>query len=190
MKAPPVIDLDVAAEPVSRVEWVHRSKLTANDYNPNRVAPPELELLILSILEDHWTQPIVVLPDGTIVDGFHRWEVSADPRLEARYHGMVPIVRIALDPVHRKLSTIRHNRARGTHAILPMADIVRDILQEGVSHEELCRRLGMESEEVVRLATRLGMPELGQAKGFTPAWKPGPRNGDNPGKYRQNQKKE
>src|SRR5581483_6794086 len=81
---------DLAREPVSRVEWVHRDLLKPNHYNPNRVAPPELELLITSILEDGFTQPIVVLPDYTIVDGFHRYLVSGDLRLMQLYGGMVP----------------------------------------------------------------------------------------------------
>jgi len=158
-------------EPVSSVKWVHRDTLIPNDYNPNRVASPELELLIISILEDGWTQPIVALDDGTIVDGFHRYSVSGDKRLVARYAGMVPVVTVAADPVHRKMSTIRHNRARGTHAVLPMVDIVSSISADGVSHEEIQRRLGMEDEEVERLLSRAGMPEKIGA-GYGKAWVP------------------
>ena len=159
------------ADPVSCVQWLHRDALLPNDYNPNRVAPMELELLILSILEDGWTQPIVALPDGTIVDGFHRYLVSADPRLAARYSGYVPVVTVQLDPVHRKMSTIRHNRARGTHTVLRMADIVHSMLESGISAAELMRRLGMEDEEVIRLNDRAGMPEK-SPEGFNQSWVP------------------
>jgi ParB-like chromosome segregation protein Spo0J len=162
-----VVSLDVATakprdlqqEPVSRVQWVSRDLLRPNHYNPNVVAPPELELLIVSILEDGWTQPIVALPDYTIVDGFHRYTVSADPRLMVRYGGMVPVVVVDFDPAHRMMSTVRHNRARGEHVVLPMAEIVRTIAADGVSHDDIMRGLGMEDEEVERLLDRAGMPE-------------------------------
>lgn len=150
---------DLQREPVSRVQWVSRDLLKPNHYNPNVVAPPEIELLIVSILEDGWTQPIVVLPNYTIVDGFHRYTVSADPRLMARYGGMVPVVVVDFDPAHRMMSTVRHNRARGTHVVLPMAEIVRTIAADGVSHDDIMRGLGMEDEEVERLLDRAGMPE-------------------------------
>lgn len=160
-------------EPISQVEWVHRSTLHANDYNPNSVAPPERELIVVSIVEDGWTQPIVTLPDGEIVDGFNRWELSADPRLEARYGGFVPITRIHLTKIHQKMSTIRHNRARGTHAIPPMSALITQMLKEGVSAADIMRGLGMEDEEIMRLATNSGMPELASKTGFSQAWKPG-----------------
>lgn len=169
--------------PVSRVAWVPRARIRANNYNPNRVAPPERELLILSIIEDGFTQPLVVQATGDaqdvdyeLVDGYHRWLVSDDARLVARYGGFVPVVLIEADPVHRMMSTIRHNRARGTHAVLPMADIVRTILEAGVSADETGRRLGMETEEIDRLADRSGMPrrigERAAKQQFGRAWVP------------------
>lgn len=164
---------DFKLEPISRVEWIERSSLHANDYNPNHVAPPEKELIILSILEDGWTQPIVITPDNEIVDGYHRWLLSDDPRLRDRYQGYVPVTRVMTDPVHQKMSTIRHNRARGTHAILPMAEIVTAMLKAGVPADKIMAGLGMDDEEIIRLSTALGMPELASAADFSPAWKPG-----------------
>lgn len=167
-------------QPVSRVKWLSREKLRGNAYNPNVVAPPELELLVVSILEDGWTQPIVTLPpdaDGVhqIVDGFHRWTVSADVRVYKLTGGQVPTVQVGLDPVHRMMSTIRHNRARGTHAVVRMADIVRRMTDEGVPQKQIQKRLGMEAEEVVRLVNRAGMPtQMRQASaGLSKAWVPG-----------------
>jgi hypothetical protein len=166
--------VDLAKQPVSNVQWVDRGRLKPNGYNPNKVAPPELELLIISIIEDGWTQPIVTLPDLTIVDGFHRYTVSADPRLVARYGGMVPTVTVDADPVHRQMSTVRHNRARGTHAILPMAEIVRGMVDAGVPRDAIQTRLGMEDEEVDRLIDRAGMPaKAGQQQpGYGKSWAP------------------
>lgn len=162
---------DLTKEPVSAVEWVPRNLLKPNDYNPNSVAPTELELLIESILEDGWTQPIVRREGNFIVDGFHRWFVSADPRLMQIYDGFVPTVMLRRRDFPQ-LSTIRHNRARGVHAILPMAEIVATLVRQGLSEEDFIQRLGMESEEISRLLDRSGSPQI-QGSGFGKAWKPG-----------------
>lgn len=162
-------------QPVNNVEWVSRDTLNPNDYNPNRVAPPELELLAVSILEDGWTQPIVVHHDGTIVDGYHRYLVSGREDVSALTGGLVPVVRLEQDPIHARMSTIRHNRARGTHGVISMAGLVRGMLEENVSVGDICARLGMEDEEVYRLADRAGMPvkEARKRETFGNSWVPG-----------------
>lgn len=169
------IEVTIEKQPVNSVKWVPRGKLRANNWNPNAVAPPELELLKLSIMEDGWTQPIVVLPDHTIIDGFHRWSVSTDPNIRKLTGGMVPVVVVNADPMHRMMSTVRHNRARGTHAVLRMAEIVRGMVEAGLRAEEICERLGMEAEELERLLDRSGMTVRGSAgaSGFGLAWQPG-----------------
>ncbi len=163
-------------QPIDRIKWVHREQLHGNDYNPNAMAPPELALLKISILEDGWTQPIVALEDGTIVDGYHRWTVSKDPQIARLTGGMVPVVYISPpDRVSQRMATIRHNRARGTHAVLKMADIVGQMVRNGVTLQEICFRLGMETEEVVRLASRKGIPRtaiVSNAK-WSASWEPG-----------------
>lgn len=161
-------------QPISAVEWVSRDELKPNDYNPNRVAPPELELLKISILEDGWTQPIVATPAGEIVDGFHRWTVSADPEIAALTDGLVPVVRTQpRDDSSQRMATIRHNRARGTHGVLDMSKIVQSLIEAGISQQEIEARLKMESEEVVRLAMRQGIPktDIIQDHEFSQAWK-------------------
>lgn len=165
----------MAGQPVDTIKWVHRSTLKANDYNPNAMAKPELDLLKISILEDGWTQPIVALQDGTIVDGFHRWTVSAEKELLSITGGMIPVVYIR--PKNRysqKISTIRHNRASGTHAVLKMADIVQDMVAQGVSMQEMCYRMGMEEEEIIRLCSRKGIPRTAiiQNSAWSASWKP------------------
>lgn len=154
----------IESQPVSRVRWLHRDLLEPNNYNPNCIAPPELKLLKLSILEDGWTMPIVTLPELNgrfqIVDGFHRWKISSEPQVYALTDGLIPTVQVTLDPIHRQCSTIRHNRARGVHAVLKMAEIVRSMTSDGVSEQELVKSLGMESEEVKRLTNRAGMSTL------------------------------
>lgn len=165
------------AQPVARVQWLPAEALRSNLYNPNRVAPPELRLLKLSILEDGWTQPIVARSSGEIVDGFHRWTLaSTDAEVRALTGGLVPVVllRDEADAGHQVMSTVRHNRARGNHHVLKMADLVRDLIDnQGLSWEDVMQRLGMEHEEVDRLYDRAGMPVRGNSgAGFNKGWKP------------------
>lgn len=162
-------------EPVSSIEWVHRDTLHANAYNPNHVAPPELKLLAQSIVEDGWTQPIVARSDGEIVDGFHRWTISALQPLLDLYGGMVPVCYLRADtPIEQQMmATIRHNRARGMHGVVPMADIVRQLVDSGISIEDLRKRLQMDEEEVDRLYDRGGMTKRGARESFNNGWKPG-----------------
>lgn len=119
-----------------------------------------MRLLEISILEDGWTQPIVANEDNTIVDGFHRWTVSGRKKIQNLTGGLVPVVFIKpRDESSQMMATIRHNRARGTHAVLKMADIVESMVHQGLCMEEICERLQMESEEVVRLSNRKGVPK-------------------------------
>lgn len=160
-------------QPISEVKWVQRDTLQPNGYNPNRVAPPELKLLKISILEDGWTQPIVINPDNEIVDGFHRWTVSGDAEIAALTDGLVPVVVTKpRDAAQQKMATIRHNRARGTHGVLDMSNIIQSMIEDGLSQQEIMSRLQMESEEVVRLALRAGIPKtkIIQDSEFSNAW--------------------
>lgn len=177
---PPPTVPPIDAQPVSNVKWLHRSGLKANDYNPNRVAPPELDLLEISILEDGWTQPIVINPDMTIVDGFHRYTVSARKSLMEKFKGFVPTVMTTpKDHASQMMATIRHNRARGTHAVLEMANIIESMIRnDKLPVEEIMSRLQMEKDEVIRLALRKGIPEteLIMDTTFSQAWTPGNKN--------------
>jgi ParB-like chromosome segregation protein Spo0J len=163
-------------QPLNTIVWLDRSLLHGNDYNPNHVATPEMRLLERSIIESGWTQPIVVRPDGEhfeIVDGFHRWTVSGRPAVKAMTGGEVPCVIIYPDPAQQRLATIRHNRARGKHTVVRMADIVHDLVNGlDVSREDLRERLGMDDEEIERLLARGNMLSRGAQEGFNASWKP------------------
>lgn len=170
----------LSKQPLSNVEWVPRDSIAPNDYNPNKQPPPEHRLLKVSILEDGWTQPIVVFDDGqggtpVIVDGEHRWRVSSDKEVAAMTGGKVPIVKIMGTREHRMMSTIRHNRARGEHHVLPMADIIRALLEGGIASSDVQFLLQMEDEEVERLAERAGMPQVvsRDSPDFAKGWVPG-----------------
>jgi ParB-like chromosome segregation protein Spo0J len=169
----------VDAQPVSRLRWIHRDRLTGNSWNPNHAAPPERELLKLSILENGWTMPIVTYRESAdeagplfeIADGYHRWLTSGDPKVYALTGGLVPVVVLhADDPVLARLATIRHNRARGTHRVLGMADLVAELLELGLEPNEIGRRLQMDAEEVDRLADRGNMLKRGAASEFNTGW--------------------
>lgn len=162
-------------QPLDKITWIERDKLKPNNYNPNKVAPPELKLLKISILEDGWTQPIVVNPDYTIVDGFHRWTVSGHKEISVLTDSKVPIVMVSTkDHSQQQMATIRHNRARGTHGVLAMSDIITQMVKDGVSGKDIIKRLGMEKEEVVRLLFRSGIPksEVFKDSDFSKAWQP------------------
>lgn len=163
-------------QPINNVQWVDRDKLSANDYNPNRVSPVELNLLKLSILEDGWTQPIVAHPETmTIIDGYHRWRVSDDKELRAMTGGKVPVVFTTPGDIHhQQMSTIRHNRARGTHVVMDMSNIVTGMVKAKIPMEEIMKRLGMEEEEVIRLSMVNGIPEsdIVRNEEFSASWVP------------------
>jgi len=147
-------------QPVSNLLWRDRDTLKPNGYNPNRVASPEMRLLKLSIIEDGWTQPIVINEDLEIVDGFHRWTISGQKDMIEMYNNQVPTVMVKpKNKSHQQMSTIRHNRARGTHGVLDMAEIIQSMVDKGLSKQEIMTRLQMEEEEVIRLATRVGIPK-------------------------------
>lgn len=140
-------------KPVSNVQIVDREMLRPNDYNPNKVTKDNLDLLEKSIMSNGWTLPIVVRPDMTIIDGFHRWTVSGREPLKTMLGGKVPIVIVAHEDHDGDVyGTITHNRARGTHLLEPMKKIVGELLREGKTIREIANALGMKDEEVFRLS--------------------------------------
>jgi ParB-like chromosome segregation protein Spo0J len=166
-----------AGEPVDNVRWVPAASVTANDYNPNSVAPPEMELLRLSIMADGYTQPIVTNEeDGQIVviDGFHRNRVGKECEdVAERIHGYLPVVQIRgerTDKSDRMAATIRHNRVRGKHQVVAMSDIVMDLKRRNWSDDKIGRELGMDPDEVLRLAQITGLAEAFADRNFSQAW--------------------
>lgn len=166
-----------ANEPVDCVQWVKEELVIANDYNPNTVAPPEMELLHTSIQEDGYTQPIVVYQhDGIyeVVDGFHRNRVGKECKdIHERIHGYLPVT-IINDDRHEKAdriaSTIRHNRARGKHRVEAMSDIVIELKRRNWSDAKIAKELGMDADEVLRLTQITGLAEMFADKDFSEAW--------------------
>lgn len=168
------------AEPVDLVEWVPADAVMANDYNPNTVAPPEMELLRLSIMADGYTQPIVTYrgdnPDTPheVIDGFHRNRVGREcDDVRERVHGYLPVVRIRADREGRGdriASTIRHNRARGKHRVNAMSDIVVELKGRNWTDERIAKQLGMEPDEVLRLCQVAGLAELFADDEFSASW--------------------
>jgi len=165
-------------EPVDCVLWVKNQTVHANDYNPNSVAPPEMELLRLSIANDGYTQPIVSMIDGEnsreVIDGFHRNRVGKECEdIQSRVHGYLPVVTIRETQENkgdRIASTIRHNRARGKHRIEAMSDIVLDLKKRNWSDKKIAKELGMDADEVLRLSQITGLAELFKDKEFNEAW--------------------
>lgn len=164
-------------EPVDCVLWIKTDRVEANDYNPNSVAPPEMELLKVSIENDGYTQPIVAWDRGTsfeVVDGFHRNRVGRECESVAmRVLGYLPITVINNDRQDREdriASTIRHNRARGKHAVGAMSEIVVELKRRNWSDSKIGRELGMDPDEVLRLSQISGLAEMFQDREFSEAW--------------------
>lgn len=162
--------------PVYNVIKIHYSKLQANAYNPNAVAPPEMKLLELSIWEDGFTMPIVCyrLDDDMyeIVDGYHRYTTMlTSDRIRERENGLLPVVVIEKDLSNRIASTIRHNRARGSHNIELMSNIVEELVSAGMSDGWILRHIGMDKDELLRLKQITGIAALFRDHEFSEAWK-------------------
>lgn len=162
--------------PVYDVKRVPIEKVTANDYNPNSVAPPEMALLETSIWEDGYTQPVVVVRDEendkyVVVDGFHRYCILRDSkRINERENGHLPVVVLNKEMHDRMASTIRHNRARGSHNIELMSTIVAELVEMGKGDHWICKHIGMSVDELLRLKQITGVAALFQNQDFSKSW--------------------
>lgn len=176
-----------AAEPVDFVVWVKNDQVVANDYNPNKVAPPEMKLLELSIANDGYTQPIVTWSNPEkgkieVIDGFHRNRVGKESKVVgARVHGYLPVVDIRTEQSSkndRMASTIRHNRARGKHQVDAMSEIVIELKNRNWRNKRIASELGMDEEEVLRLCQISGLEDLFSDRDFSRAWEADDSVGD------------
>lgn len=165
------------SEPVDFVKWVKGSSVHANDYNPNSVAPPEMELLRVSINADGYTQPIVSMPDSDsyeVIDGFHRNRCGKEyPEINARVHGYLPLVQIRStqeDKTDRMASTIRHNRARGKHRVESMSEIVIELKKRNWTDAKIAKNLGMDEDEILRLCQISGLQDVFSSDSFSQSW--------------------
>jgi len=163
------------SEPVENIKWVKQDHVEGNDYNPNEVATPEMDLLHKSIKEDGYTQPIVTYQtdDGyfEVVDGFHRMLIGKNREdIRERLYDHVPVTVIDKSLDERMSSTIRHNRARGTHQIRDMSNLVADLIEQGWDDERVCEELGMELDEVLRLKQVSGLKDVFSGHEFSQSW--------------------
>ncbi len=163
--------------PIDLVLWVKQDEVKKNDYNPNSVAPTELKLLETSITEDGYTQPVVTWVNESqreIIDGFHRSKVAKESqKVGETLHGYLPVTTVRnrqTNKSNRMASTIRHNRARGTHSVDAMSEIVLELKARNWKTARICKELGMEEDEVLRLCQINGLAELFGDAEFSQAW--------------------
>lgn len=162
--------------PVYNILAVPIEKIRANAYNPNSVATPEMKLLYQSIKEDGYTMPIVCFYDEVndiyeIIDGFHRYTTMKNHKdIYDREKGLLPVSVIAKPLSNRMASTVRHNRARGTHSIELMCNIVKELQESGMSDMWILKNLGMDAEELLRLKQLTGLASLFKDKEFSKSW--------------------
>ncbi len=166
-------------EPTDFIRWVKKETVYANSYNPNSVAPTEMDLLKLSIEADGYTQPIVTMKanDGReVIDGYHRHLVGkTDETIQSRIHGYLPVVTINSDRESledRMAATVRHNRARGKHKVESMSEIVMHLKKRKWSDNKIAKHLGMDADEVLRLRQITGLAEAFKDREFSEAWEP------------------
>ena len=162
--------------PVYNVKAIPIDKIKSNAYNPNAVAPPEMKLLYQSIKEDGYTMPIVCYyivdtDEYEIVDGFHRYSImKLHKDIYDRENGCLPVVVIDKDVNNRMASTIRHNRARGSHDIGLMVNIVSELVESGMSDQWIAKNIGMDVDEILRLKQISGLASLFTDKEFSKSW--------------------
>ena len=163
--------------PVWDIKAIPIEKIQANSYNPNHVAPPEMKLLYQSIKCDGYTMPIVVFKvpgedKYEIVDGYHRYTTMLRHKdIYEREHGLLPCSVIDKPAEERMASTIRHNRARGTHDVNLMVNIVRELKESGMSDAWIMKNIGMDADELLRLKQVSGLASLFEDEEFSHAWK-------------------
>lgn len=164
-------------EPVDFVKWVISDNVVSNDYNPNKVAPPEMELLEISIMNDGYTQPIVTWPHDEkieVIDGFHRHRVGKESKIvRERIKGYLPTVIIRKEQTSKNdriASTIRHNRARGKHQVDAMSEIILELKNRNWKNERIARELGMDEEEILRLCQITGLQDIFKDDDFSKSW--------------------
>ena len=162
--------------PVYNIQRIPIEKIQANSYNPNSVAPPEMKLLYQSIKEDGYTMPIVCyyledIDKYEIVDGFHRYTTMLKHKdIYEREEGYLPVSVIDKPISDRMASTIRHNRARGSHSIELMTNIVNELVEAGMSDAWILKNMGMDADELLRLKQISGLAALFKDKEFSKSW--------------------
>lgn len=185
-----------------KVEYVPAASLSPNTYNPNRQSDHEFHLLLRSMDDDGFTQPILVHRQSRqIVDGEHRWTgaivhhhvtrgrtvplagVSETEIAEARNNRLgalreagddllIPVVFVDMTPEQMRVATLRHNRARGSEDMELGVQVLRD-LQEMGALEWAQASLLLDDAEVQRLLQDVSAPESLAGDEFSAAWAPG-----------------
>lgn len=164
--------------PTLNVQLVPADRVVGNDYNPNRVAPPEMKLLKLSIRKDGLTMPVVVCDTPgnkkhpwTVVDGFHRTtEVQTDKTVNQSLHGYLPVSRLNKSLEDRITATVRHNMARGSHQVELSAKLVTLLKKHNWTNARIGKELGMDADEVLRLKQITGLAEAFKDEDFSKSW--------------------
>ena len=168
MARTPKIKLDKQAQALERlaIEYVPIDGVHANDYNPNRQSADEHELLMRSIREDGFTQPIVVAEDYTIVDGEHRWRAAATLGMTE-----IPVVVVPMAAAQARIATLRHNRARGSEDLALTAEVLRDLQRLGAL-DWAQDSLMLDDVEIQRLLDDVPAPDALAGDDYSEAWVP------------------
>ena len=162
-------------QPIDNIQWIHKDKLKANNYNPNHVFKNELQLIATSIQTNGWLQPIIINQDNTIIDGFHRVTlIKTTPQLSKLTNHKVPCIKLNLTPTQQKLLTIRINRAKGTHTAYKMHEVIQQLHSEGLNIETIAHEIGANKEEIQLLLhdNIFEKEQFNETSKYSQAWTP------------------
>ena len=164
----------ITRQPINQVTWKHIDTLKHNDYNPNHVFKPEMKLLAQSLLNDGWLQPIIITQDNTIIDGYHRCTlVKTEQKIYDLTDGMIPTITIPTNQDNMKITTIRINRAHGTHTAEKMHNILTKLIQKGYTKKQIQTLIGTNKEETEYLTSTIyEHEEINQDTEYSKAWIP------------------
>ena len=147
------------------IEYVEINSLQPNSYNPTRQSEHDFELLLRSMEEDGFTQPIVALKETkTIVDGEHRWRAADALGLDT-----IPVVFTDMTEEQARIATLRHNRARGSEDIDLTADVLRDLEKLGAL-EWAQDSLMLDQVELDKLLEDTSAPEALAGDEYAESW--------------------
>jgi ParB-like chromosome segregation protein Spo0J len=158
--------------PCTNTLLVARSLIVANNWNPNSVPKEKMKLLRQSIRDNGFCFPIVAIWDGDtekfiIIDGFHRSTMGAPEWMDLDY---IPLVLLDHDVSKRMFATVQFNKARGVHQVDLDADLIRSLLEQGNTEDEVSVHLGIDLDTIHRYKQLTGIAGLFAKIGYSPSW--------------------
>lgn len=158
--------------PCANTLLVSKDLIIANNYNPNHVPKDKMQLLKQSIKDNGFCFPIVTIFDDieekfVVIDGFHRKTMGDTAWMDFDY---IPLVFVEHDISKRMYATVQFNKARGSHQIDMDADLIRSLIEQGKSEEEISIHLGIDIDTIHRYKQLTGIAALFKNSEYSTSW--------------------